>query len=60
MTKEGMVLVMDGIHRTMNKDSKIMDLEGEDNSERVLEANLEVEAEDEEGLIKAQMLNILE
>ena len=32
----------------------------EDNSERVLEANLEVKAEDEEGLIKAQMLNVLE
>ena len=60
MTKEGIVLVMDRIHRTMNKDSKIMDLEAEDNSERVLEANLEVEAEDGEGLIKAQMLNILE
>ena len=37
-----------------------MDLEAEDNSERVLEANLEVKAEDEEGLIKAQMLNVLE
>ena len=60
MTKEGIVLVMDRIHRTMNKDSKIMDLEAEDNSERVLEANLEVKPEDEEGLIKAQMLNILE
>ena len=60
MTKEGVVLVMDRIHRTMNKDSKIMDLEAEDNLGRVLEANLEVEAEDEEGLIKAQMLNILE
>ena len=37
-----------------------MDLEAEDNSERVLEANLEVEVEDKEGLIKAQMLNVLE
>ena len=37
-----------------------MDLEAEDNTERVLEANLEAEAEDEEGLIKAQMLNVLE
>ena len=59
MTKEGMVLVMDGIHRTMNKDSKIVDLEAEDNSERALEANLEVKAEDEVGLIKAQMLDVL-
>ena len=50
MTKEGIVLVMDKIHRIMNKDSKIMDLEAEDNTERVIEANLEVEVEDEQGL----------
>ena len=60
MTKEGMVLVSDRIHRTMNKDLKIMDLEAEDNTERVLEANLEVEVEDEQGLIKVQMLDVLE
>ena len=60
MTKEGIVLVMDKIHRIMNKDSKIMDLEAEDNTERVIEANLEVEVEDEQGLIKVQMLDVLE
>ena len=37
-----------------------MDLEAEDNTERVLEANLEVEVEDEQGLIKVQMLDVLE
>ena len=37
-----------------------MDLEAEDNTERVIEANLEVEVEDEQGLIKVQMLDILE
>ena len=60
MTKEGMVLVMNRIHRIMNKDSRIMDLEAEDNTERVVEANLEVEVEDEQGLIKVQMLDVLE
>ena len=37
-----------------------MDLEAEDNTERVIEANLEVEVEDEQGLIKVQMLDVLE
>ena len=60
MTKEGIVLVMDKIHRIMNKGSKIMDLDVEDNTERVIEANLEVEVEDEQGLIKVQMLDVLE
>ena len=37
-----------------------MDLGAEDNTERVIEANLEVEVEDEQGLIKVQMLDVLE
>ena len=37
-----------------------MDLEAEDNTERVIEANLEVDVEDEQGLIKVQMLDVLE
>ena len=36
-----------------------MDLEAEDNTERVVEANLEDEVEDKQGLIKVQMLDVL-
>ena len=37
-----------------------MDLEAGDNTERVIEANLEDEVEDEQGLIKVRMLDSLE